>query len=117
MADHTSENHIVALLEGIKQTLQDLGGRLDSIEQRLDRLEEHLALSQVKETYTTEEAAQKLKRAEWTVRHWCNKGQVRGAKKVHGKGRTGEWRIPHAEFVRLQNEGPLPLNGGLRVAS
>jgi hypothetical protein len=32
---------------------------------------------------------------------------VQGAYKVHGKGRTGEWRIPHQELVRLQNEGPL----------
>ena len=44
-----------------------------------------------------------------SIRQWCNKGQVMGARKVRGKGRTGEWRIAHDELVRLQNEGPLPL--------
>src|SRR5262249_47829984 len=52
------------------------------------------------------EAAERLGRRPWTVRQWCNKGQVRGARKVHGKGRTGEWRIPHDEGGRPQNEGP-----------
>jgi transposase len=81
---------------------------LENLAQRLDRIEQRLAVSVVKETYTTAEAAQRVGRSEWTVRQWCNQGQVEGAKKVHGKGRTGEWRIPHDEVVRLQNEGPLP---------
>jgi hypothetical protein len=74
----------------------------------LDRIEERLANSTVKETYTTEEVAERLGKSEWTVRQWCNKGQVEGAKKVRGRGRSGEWRIPHGEMVRLQNDGPLP---------
>src|SRR5262245_5100370 len=79
---------------------------LESFHQRLDRMERFFTNSVVKETYTVEEAAERLGRRPWTVRQWCNKGQVRGARKVHGKGRTGEWRIPHDEVVRLQNEGP-----------
>jgi transposase len=81
---------------------------LKEILERLDRLEKHQAVAVVKESYTTEEVAARLNRSEWTVRQWCNKGQVQGAKKVHGKGRTGEWRISHGELVRLQNHGPLP---------
>ncbi len=77
--------------------------------ERLDRVEERLDLSVEKESYTTEEAAERLGRTAWTVRQWCNLGQVHGAKKVCGKGRGGEWRIPHQELVRLQNDGPLPL--------
>ncbi len=78
------------------------------IKEQLDRIEKILGLSIEKESYSTKEAAEKLDRAEWTVRQWCNKGQVKGARKVHGKGRTGEWRIPHEEVVRIQNEGMSP---------
>lgn len=81
---------------------------LRELVERLDRIERRLELNVEKEAYTVEEAAERLNRSPWTVRQWCNKGQVEDAYKVHGKGRTGEWRIPHAELVRLQNEGPLP---------
>jgi hypothetical protein len=80
---------------------------LEAILQRQVFLQDRLALTVVKETYTIEETAGRLGRSDWTIRQWCNHGQVNGAKKVHGKGRTGEWRIPHDEVVRLQNEGPL----------
>ena len=59
----------------------------------VERLERRLAVSAEKEIYTTDEAASRLGRSGWTVRQLCNKGQIR-AKKVRGKGRTGEWRIP-----------------------
>src|SRR5438132_14111742 len=99
----------VQLEERIARAVEDrIAPLLGAIVQRLERLEERLSLSVVKESYTTEEAAERLGRSEWTVRQWCNKSQVKGAKKVRGKGRTGEWRIPHDELVRLQNEGPLP---------
>ncbi len=58
-----------------------------------------------KEAYTTKEVAERLERAEWTVRQWCNLGKVPEAYKVHGKGRNGEWRIPHEAVVRIQNKG------------
>ena len=86
-----------------------LGPVLAAILERLERLEGRLALNVVKETYTVEEAAKRVSKTEWTVRQWCNKGQVEGARKVHGRGRKGEWRITHEGLVRLQNEGPLPL--------
>lgn len=76
---------------------------------RLDRLEKAHSLSVVKEAYTTEEAAEHLGRSEWTVRQWCNKGQVQGAYKVRGKGRTGEWRLPHEALAELQAAGPRPV--------
>src|SRR5579871_1210338 len=82
---------------------------LEQLPERLDRIEQSLANSVEKETYRTDEVAKRLGRSEWTVRDWCNKGRVLGAKKVHGRGRQGEWRIPHEELVRLQNEGPSPI--------
>ena len=63
----------------------------------------------VKESYTIDEVAKRLGRSEWTVRQWCNKGQVPDSVKVPGKGRTGEWRIPHEAVTRLESQGPLPL--------
>jgi Helix-turn-helix domain len=92
-----------------------LGLLFADVVQRLEQLEGRLAANVVKESYTVEEAAGRLGRSEWTVRQWCNKGQVRGAKKAHGRGRTGEWRIPHDELTRLQNEGPSPAGGGGRA--
>lgn len=86
----------------------DIKMLLEAIVRRLDRLDERMALSTVKESYTTDEVAHRLGRSGWTVRQWCNQGQVNDVKKVRGKGRTGEWRIPHDEMARLQSEGPLP---------
>ena len=76
------------------------------IMERLERMERAQALSLTKEAYTTEEAAERLGRSEWTVRQWCNKGQVKGAYKVRGKGRTGEWRLPHDAVQVLVTQGP-----------
>ncbi len=75
---------------------------------RIERMETRLSLSVEKESYTVEDAAERLGRRPWTVRQWCNKGQVQGAYKVRGKGRTGEWRIPHEGLVGLQSQGPSP---------
>jgi hypothetical protein len=91
-----------------KDLLKQLFDLAKRQQEQLDRIERSLKSSRKKETYTVKEAAEELNRRWWTVRQWCNMGQVQGAKKVHGKGRTGEWRIPHDELVRLQNEGPLP---------
>jgi transposase len=100
----------IPLEEQIRTSIQEqMQQVLLPIMDRFNQLEQRLSLAVVKESYTTEEVAQRLERAEWTVRQWCNKGQVAGAKKVRGRGRMGEWRIPHEEVVRLQNEGPLPL--------
>jgi hypothetical protein len=107
VADQHLEERIAKAVE------ERMGPVLAALVQRLEQLEDRLAISVVKECYTTEEVAERLGRSEWTVRQWCNKGQVRGARKVRSKGRTGEWRIPHDELVRLQNEGPLPVGGGL----
>jgi excisionase family DNA binding protein len=81
--------------------------RLDQQQEQLSRMEKRFSSSIEKEAYTTQEAAERLNRKEWTVRQWCNKGRAR-AKKVHGRGRQGEWRIAQEELVRLQSEGPMP---------
>ena len=95
--------------------MQRVVAQQQEILDRLERMERFQSLSLVKESYTTGEAAERLGRSEWTVRQWCNKGQVKGATKVRGKGRTGEWRLSHEAIVALQSEGPLPV--GARLAA
>jgi ribosomal protein L16 Arg81 hydroxylase len=90
------------------EAVEDMRTMMKELINRYAQLEKRFNLSVEKESYTVEQAGERLNRKPWTVRQWCNKGQVKGAYKVHGKGRTGEWRIPHEELVRLQNEGPLP---------
>jgi transposase len=99
---HESESQFAALLHLILE--------------RLDRIERAQAISAVKESYTTTEAAERLGRSNWTVRQWCNKGQVEGAYKVHGKGRTGEWRLTHEAVAALQNRGPAAVGTHQAVA-
>jgi len=79
--------------------------------EQMNELKKDLAISRPKEAYTVEEAAERLNRKPYTVRQWCNKGQVKDVYKVRGKGRQGEWRIPHEVLVKLQAEGPGPERG------
>ena len=87
--------------------------RLDSIDRRLEKLEALLnQLVQqraVKDWYTTAEAAQLLGKAEFTVREWCRLGRVNAQKRRSGRGRSREWVLSHAELLRIQREGLLPL--------
>jgi Helix-turn-helix domain len=92
----------------LMESVEDMRTMMKELFIRYDQLEKRLNLSVEKESYTVEQAGELLNRKPWTVRQWCNKGQVKGAYKVHGKGRTGEWRILHEEIIRLQNNGPLP---------
>lgn len=100
--------------DSMTNLLQSLLARLNQMDQsvvaRLDQIEHRLELNIEKEAYTVDETAERVGRRPWTVRDWCNKGQVPNAYKVNGKGRTGEWRIPHDSVARLQADGPLPLD-------
>ena len=85
-----------------------------------DRLEENFAqiradfaqLTQqrtVKEAYSVEEVAEKLGKAAFTVREWCRQERIHVDKRACGRGQSQEWKITHAELVRVQNEGLLPV--------
>jgi hypothetical protein len=80
--------------------------------ERLDRIEAALAVlvreRPAKEWYTTEEAAQALGKAEFTVREWCRLGRVRAEKRNSGRGAFASWVISHDELLRYQREGLLP---------
>lgn len=81
-------------------------------DERLDRIESMLRTlieqRMVKDFYTTNEAAEILQRAEWTVREWCRLGRVNADKRACGRGRSQEWMLSHAELQRIRNEGLLP---------
>jgi hypothetical protein len=82
----------------------DLTERLERIEEMLLTL---LKQKSVKDWYSTAEIADILGKAEFTIREHARLGRIE-ARKVNGRGEFGEWRISHAELIRLQNEGLLP---------
>ncbi len=61
-----------------------------------------------KQWFTTEEVAQILDRAPWTVRQWCRLGRVQAKKRQCGRGLSAEWIISRDEIARIRNEGLLP---------
>jgi hypothetical protein len=88
------------------QALLEIGERLDKIEATLALL---VSQRTVKDWYSTEEVAQLVGKAEFTVREWCRLGRIRAEKKGSGRGKFQGWVISHAELLRYQKEGLLPL--------
>jgi Helix-turn-helix domain len=43
-----------------------------------------------------------------TVRRWCRENRLKAEHRPCGRGKHGEYMIPHAELVRYKNEGLLP---------
>ena len=88
-----------------EELLQLLFHRLTKIEERLQEL---LNEKQQKDFYSTQEVAESLGKAEFTVREWCRLGRIRAAKRATGRGRSQEWMVSHEELTRVRNEGILP---------
>src|SRR6185437_13534315 len=80
--------------------------RLDRIEDALRQLLDQKA---TKEWYTTDEVAEVLGKAAFTVREWCRNGRINAEKRLCGRGPSSEWAISHVELLRLQNHGLLPV--------
>jgi hypothetical protein len=85
---------------------------IDPVLQRLDKLEamlgELLHQRTVREYYTTDEVADILGKARFTVREWCRHGRIRCRKKNTGRGKYLAWVVSHEELLRIQREGLLP---------
>ena len=83
-----------------------------TVEERLEKIEFMLAVlverQQVRDWYSTEQVAQALGKAEFTVREWCRRGRISAEKKVSGRGAHAAWAISYAEFERFQREGLRP---------
>ncbi len=80
---------------------------------RLERIEATLATlvhqRTVKDWYSTDEVAELLGKAPFTVRQWCRLRRVQAKKRPCGRGQSAEWMISHEEVMRIKNEGLLPL--------
>jgi hypothetical protein len=84
--------------------------RLDRLDQKVGQLLDLLVRQRtIKDFYTTAEVAEIVGKAEFTVREYCRLGRIRGQKRACGRGKHPAWIISHAELVRFQNEGLLPL--------
>jgi transposase len=83
-----------------------------TVEERLTNIEAMLAVlverQIVREWHTTEQVAQLLGRAEYTVREWCRNGRVNAEKRMSGRGKYPAWVLSKAEILRIQREGLLP---------
>ena len=88
-----------------EELMQLLFHRLTRIEERLQELVDE---KQQKEFYSTQEVAEQLGRAEFTVREWCRLGRINATKRATGRGRSQEWMVSHEELTRVRNEGLLP---------
>jgi hypothetical protein len=84
----------------------ELNARLDRIEGMLTALVERQT---IKDFYSTDEFAQSVGKAEFTVREWCRLGRIRAEKRRSGRGAHPAWVISHQELVRYQREGLLPI--------
>jgi hypothetical protein len=84
-----------------------------TVEERLEELRSLVMVlverQQVREWYSVEEFARTVGRAEFTVREWCRHGRIHAEKKDSGRGAYAAWVISHAELLRFQREGLLPL--------
>ncbi len=84
-----------------------------SLDERLDKIESMLAIlvaqQTIKEFYEVEEFARLARKACFTVREWARLGRINGQKRGSGRGAHAAWVFSHAELLRYQRDGLLPL--------
>src|SRR5436190_9531882 len=94
------------VLDLIHERLSGIEDRLAHLETTLDTFCRHQI---VQDAYSTEDFAQLIGKAEFTVRQWCRLGRVQADKRPCGRGYSLAWSIPHAELERYRSYGLLPL--------
>ncbi|MCY2987266.1 MAG: helix-turn-helix domain-containing protein [Planctomycetota bacterium] len=62
----------------------------------------------VKNYYSTDEVAELLGKAEFTVPEWARRGPIKAEKRRSGRGKYQWWVISHQGLNRIQREGLLP---------
>jgi len=84
-----------------------------SLEERLESIEALLIVlverQKVKDFYEIEEFAKLVGKSCFTCREWCRLGRIRADKKLSGRGAYARWVVAHAELLRYQKEGLLPI--------
>jgi Helix-turn-helix domain len=83
-------------------TDEERDARLIRMEQMLSALIER---QQVRDWYTTEQVAQLVGKAEFTVREWARLGRIKAEKRKSGRGAFASWVVSHQELLRYQREG------------
>src|SRR5262249_31705329 len=91
------DTRVLARLAGIERGQDELLTLLNVLVQQRN----------IKDWYTTAEAAQLLGKAEFTVREWCRLGRIRAEKRRSGRGAFPAWVISHDELSRYEREGLL----------
>jgi hypothetical protein len=81
--------------------------------ERLQRIEDALTTltkeRMKKDFYSTEEVAELLGKAPFTIREWCRLGRIRAQKRHSGRGAHPAWAVSHEELLRIERDGLLPL--------
>jgi hypothetical protein len=83
--------------------------RLEIIEAMLVVLVERQTVT-VKDFYEVEEFAKLVNKSCFTCREWCRLIRIRAEKKLSGRGAYARWVVPHAELLRYQRQGLLPIS-------
>jgi hypothetical protein len=92
-------------------TTQTQDATLDELREMVAEVRDLLLKQKlVKEYYGVGEVAERFQKAEFTVRQWCRLGRINAEKRMTGRGRSTEWVIRHAELMRIEKEGLLPLS-------
>lgn len=84
-----------------------------TVDERLEKIEAMLVVlierQTTKDFYEVEEFANAVRKSSFTCRQWCRLGRIRAQKKLSGRGAYASWVVPHAELLRYQREGLLPV--------
>ena len=82
---------------------------LHTLEELKDMVRVLVNREMVRDYYSTDQFAELVHKAEFTVREWCRLGRVHAEKRRSGRGAFAAWVISHTEYQRYQREGLLPL--------
>jgi hypothetical protein len=96
--------------DSVSHALATLDQRMASLDEKLDQINQLLLNQRTeKEWYTTEEFANLVGKAEFTVREWCRLGRINAKKRGSGRGPHASWAIAHEEQKRYQRDGLLSI--------
>lgn len=94
-------------LAAIDKKLQELAEEQRKQTEMLEKMAFHQTAPAPK-SLSPEDFASAIGRKPFTVREYCRFGQIQ-AKKIIGRSRSGEWRIPYEEIARFKEMGPSPV--------
>jgi hypothetical protein len=84
---------------------------MNTIDERLGRIEQMLAVlverETIKDYYEIEEFARLVGKAAYTCREWARLGRIRAEKRQSGRGAHATWIVAHAELLRYRRDGLL----------